>query len=339
MKRIKVEDIELGQMLGTGTVGTVYLGRLKESGQTVAVKFLQISLSRDPLVRARFEREMEILEKLNHPHIIRYFGGGEHEGQLFYAMEPVTGGTVKELLDRFGSLSWREVASIARQVSSALQHAHNNGIIHRDLKPGNLFLDVDGNIKLGDFSIARDVHSADLTETGLTVGTHAYMAPEQITGDSNISGKADLYSLGCVLFEILAGRKPFEGTNFAILFEQHLHKRAPKVDEFVNDCPAVLSRVIEQLLAKDPNDRPFNARSVQGLMTELLAEDFQGKTKSADADASGDVGAATVIDPGMKLLARKLQLENAPPVSWRTMAYVGLVAVAIICIAAIAARN
>jgi serine/threonine protein kinase len=231
------------------------------------------------------------------------------------------------------------VASIARQVSSALQHAHNNGIIHRDLKPGNLFLDVDGNIKLGDFSIARDVHSADLTETGLTVGTHAYMAPEQITGDSNISGKADLYSLGCVLFEILAGRKPFEGTNFAILFEQHLHKRAPKVDEFVNDCPAVLSRVIEQLLAKDPNDRPFNARSVQGLMTELLAEDFQGKTKSADADASGDVGAATVIDPGMKLLARKLQLENAPPVSWRTMAYVGLVAVAIICIAAIAARN
>ena len=220
MKRLTFDAIELGRPLGVGTVGEVYAGKLKSGGQEVAVKILLHGVSQDALVRARFEREMLILEKLNHPNIIRYFGGGDHAGRLFYAMEMVSGGTVKDLLERFQRLSWREVASIARQVCSALQHAHNHGIIHRDLKPGNLFLDHEGHIKLGDFGIARDTHSADLTHQGLTVGTHAYMSPEQIVGAENISGKADLYSLGCVLFELLTGQKPFTGTNFADNFDK-----------------------------------------------------------------------------------------------------------------------
>lgn len=329
-----------------GTVGEVFAGTLKDSGEDVAVKLLLSTVSEDELVRARFEREMIILERLSHPNIIRYYGGGRHGDRLFYAMERVSGGTVKELLEKFQSLSWREVASIGRQVCSALQHAHNHGIIHRDLKPGNLYLDQAGNIKLGDFGIARDTHSADLTHQGLTVGTHAYMSPEQIVGAENISGKADLYSLGCVLFEMLTGQKPFLGTNFAVLFEQHLHKPPPRASDFVADCPARLADEIEQLLAKRPEDRPFNARAVQGVMMELLAEPVNVPakpmvTKSGPTSAlaptfqgASDVGAGTVIDPGMELLARKLHTTPERSVSWQILAMLGLVAIGLIFLAA-----
>ncbi len=333
MTRLSLDDIQLGVPLGVGTVGEVLSGHLKKTGEPVAVKLLLLSLSADELVRARFEREMLILQKLNHPNIIRYYGGGKHDGRLFYAMEAVDGGTVKDLLERFDRLSWREVASIARQVCSALQHAHNHGIIHRDLKPGNLFLDQAGNIKLGDFGIARDTHSADLTHHGLTVGTHAYMSPEQIVGSANISGKADLYSLGCVLFELLTGQKPFQGPNFAVLFEQHLHKAPPKATDFVPDCPQALSDVILQLLAKDPEDRPFNARAVQGEMMELLSE------KPKSEPPSSDVAASSVVDPGMAMLAKKIERSEERTVSWRALFVLATVVVLVVCVAAIAASR
>ena len=343
---ISFDDLELGPVIGAGTVGAVYRARLKATGEPVAVKLLQSAISQDQLVRARFEREMNILQKLQHPNIIRYYGGGKHNGQLFYAMEPVETGTVKELLERFGNLSWPEVASIARQVSSALQHAHNHGIIHRDLKPGNLFVTENGQIKLGDFGIARDTHSADLTNEGLTVGTHAYMAPEQITGDDNITGKADLYSLGCVLFELLTGQKPFQGTNFAVLFEQHLRKAAPRVSDFVPDCPPAMVQTIAQLLEKDPERRPFNARAVQGVMLELLEQRAQTDRHSAAAGpkivnektAKVDVGAASVSDPGMASLARKLGPLDERRVSWQTLSIVAAIAILIIIMAAVASR-
>ena len=324
MKRLTLDDIQLGPVLGVGTVGEVVGGTLKATGEPVAVKILMAALSEDPLIRARFEREMLILEKLHHPNIIRYFGGGRHAGRLFYAMERLPGGTVKDLLEKYQRLSWQEVASIARQVCSALQHAHNHGIIHRDLKPGNLFLDEAGQIKLGDFGIARDTHSADLTHQGLTVGTHAYMSPEQITGAENITGKADLYSLGVMLFELLTGHKPFQGTNFAVLFEQHLHHPPPKAVEFAANCPLRLSEEIERLMAKQPEQRPFNARAVQGVMMQLLSTAAPTPRLPQAAAASNysatisatDVGAATVVDPGMSLLARKLQTQEQRSVSW-----------------------
>lgn len=331
--RLAIDDIQLGAPLGVGTVGEVLAGRLKRSGEPVAVKLLLLSVSEDKLVRARFEREMLILQKLHHPNIIRYYGGGKYQGRLFYAMEAVAGGTVKDLLERFDRLSWREVASIARQVCSALQHAHNHGIIHRDLKPGNLFLDQAGNIKLGDFGIARDTHSADLTHQGLTVGTHAYMSPEQIVGAENISGKADLYSLGCVLFELLTGQKPFQGNNFAVLFEQHLHKVPPQVNDFVTDCPPALSNVIRRLLAKAPEERPFNARAVQGEMLELLAE------KQIEGPLASDVAASSVVDPGMAMLAKKVGNSKDRTVSWTALGLLATVVALVICVAAIAANR
>ncbi|MEM7476545.1 MAG: serine/threonine-protein kinase, partial [Planctomycetota bacterium] len=337
MKKLKYDDLEMLAVLGTGTVGSVHRARIQESGQEVAVKFLQDSISGDELVRKRFRREMEILQRLTHPHIIRYFGGGEHEGRLFFAMELLDGGNARDLLERFGRFSWQEAASIGRQVCGALQAAHNNGIIHRDLKPGNLFFNQDAEVKLGDFGIARDTLAADITSQGLTVGTHAYMAPEQIKGET-ANGKADLYALGCVLFEFLTGHKPFEGVNFAILFEQHLHKRAPRVTEYIPDCPERLADVVEELLEKDPDKRPFNARAVQGVLSELLASYGLNAEGSPVSPNNEDVGAANVteqdvIDPGMSSLRRKIAPSDRPEVSWKAFIALGLLVLVILLLA------
>ncbi len=330
MKKLLLEDFELGPVIGVGTVGTIYRATLKSTGETVALKILQPAVSKNAIVKARFVREMEILQRLQHPNIIKYFGGGEHQGQLFFAMELIDGGTVSDLLERFGSLSWQEVASCGRQICSALQHAHNHGIIHRDLKPSNLFLTRTGELKLGDFGIARDVNSADITVTGLTVGTHSYMPPEQITGSPNVTGKADLYSLGCVLFEMLTGHKVFQADNFAHLFEQHLHKPAPRVREYMPHCPQQMDDIVAQLLNKDPQERPFNARSVQGVMLQLLAAD-----QPVPATGDRDVAAAVVVDSGIKSLTRKLTMESVTSdVSWIKLAMLTTITIIIIAMAA-----
>ena len=143
-----LRDYELGTVLGVGTVGTIYVARDRETEQQVAVKILHPGVSQDALIRARFQREMVVMGRLRHPNIIRYFGGGNDNGQLFYVMELVDGGTVKDLLQDGHAFAWPVVVEIGRQVCSALQHAHNQGVVHRDLKPGNLFLTRDAEIKL-----------------------------------------------------------------------------------------------------------------------------------------------------------------------------------------------
>ncbi len=331
MPRLYLSDFELGTVLGVGTVGTIYDGRVRTDievspsaaqlvGQDLAIKVLHPNISSDELIRARFRREMLILERLQHPNIIGYFGGGSEDGHYFYVMQRVDGGTIKDLIVTSGHLSWPVVVDVARQVGSALQCAHNHGVIHRDLKPSNLFLTRDAQVKLGDFGIARDQHSADLTHQGLTVGTHAYMAPEQITGDTTISGKADLYALGCCMFEMLSGQKVFLGENFAQLFEQHLRMRPPRVSSRVPDVPPELDDIIDQCLAKLPEDRPFNARAVQGVML-TIGEKYGLSKPPASTEASRstaiggsellprppDVGAASVTGKGRELLAQQIQ--------------------------------
>ena len=213
MPRVDLADYELTERLGAGTVGTIFLATKKGTEDVYAVKFLSPAASENQLIVSRFHREMLILEKLDHPNILGYYGGGKHDGQLFYLMEFVRGGTLKDLLLKSGNLTWREVAESGRQIAAALQHAHNHGIIHRDLKPGNVFVTKSGELKLGDFGIARDTHMQDLTEAGLTVGTYSYMAPELVRGERAISGQVDLYALGCLLYELLVGNPPFQGDN------------------------------------------------------------------------------------------------------------------------------
>ena len=338
MKSIDLTQYDFGDVLGVGTVGSIYLGTHRETGKRVAIKKLHPAVSQDANIRARFEREMLVLSRLKHPNIIDYVGGGEHDGKLFYIMELVRGGTVKDLLERKRAFTWPVVVELSWQICSALQHAHNHGVIHRDLKPGNLFLKRDGELKLGDFGIARDLHSTDLTSSGMTVGTHAYMSPEQITGDESISGKADLYALGCCIFEMLTGQKVFDGENFAQLFDQHLKTPPRRLSTLVPDCPPELDDVVNQCLAKDPNDRPFNARSVQGVMFRLgEADDLKnnrqkdGGAAKKDTDAD-DVSADQVHTRGRQLLIDQITSEGfamAPDISWARLAVL-IAAIAII---------
>ncbi len=326
------DDYEIGEVLGVGTVGTIYRAVDRRTEQPVAIKKLHPTVSADRLIRARFRREMLILDRLHHPNIIRYYGGGEDGNLLYYVMELVEGGTVKELLQTKGPLPWKAVAEIGRQLCSALQFAHNHGVIHRDLKPGNLFLTTDGQVKLGDFGIARDLEHTDITSSGMTVGTHAYMAPEQIRGDVTISGKADLYSLGCCLFEMLTGQTPFVGDNFAHLFEQHLRSEPPDVRQFLPDCPAELNSTIRQMLAKEPEDRPFNARQIQAVMLRLVDSI---EPSDAIANQPADVGSEHVTSRGRELLQLRIQQrlhgEPAEKVSWlRLVTAVGLIVAAIV---------
>ncbi|MEM8864615.1 MAG: serine/threonine-protein kinase [Planctomycetota bacterium] len=265
---------QLGDKLGSGTVGVVYRATSDDIQEPVALKLLHPSVSGDEKIVDRFEREIQIMERLNHPHIVRHYGGGMLDGQYFYAMQLLEHGSLKDRLANGGPLPWPLAAAYGVQIASALQHAHNHGIVHRDLKPSNLFFDERGDLVLGDFGIARDTFGADITAQGMTVGTYAYMSPEQITADTHISGKADLYSLGCVMFEMLTGRAPFQGANFAQVWEQHMRKEPPTVSSLGNDCPDWLEELIAQLLAKSPEERPFSARAVEGLLLQHLLDEF-----------------------------------------------------------------
>jgi len=288
----KFGPFQIEDQLGTGGMGIVYRAKYLKTGQTVALKVLSPALSADEGTKKRFNREMEILQRLDHKNVVKYYGGGTVGSQHFYAMELLEGGTVEELLKRKGRLSWEQTIEVGKSIARALEHAHYYGIIHRDLKPANLFLTKEGKLKLGDFGIARDTERTALTAAGKTVGTYAYMAPEQITGDPPVSRKTDLYSLGCVLFELLTGRPPFEADNAAQMLMQHIEMKPPRVSSLCADCPIWLESIIEKLLEKEPDDRFFDALAVHTALKDVSTKVAEGASISKQTVA-GDM---TVVD-------------------------------------------
>jgi serine/threonine protein kinase len=308
-------NLTLHEQLGAGTVGVVYRATSPDLDTPVAVKLLSPTVTGNKAITNRFEREIQIMERLNHPHIVRHYGGGQMDGRLFYAMQLLTHGNLKQYLQDFGPLPWPQTAAFGVQIASALQHAHNHGVIHRDLKPSNLFFDDRGDLVLGDFGIARDTYDSDITDQGMTVGTYSYMSPEQITADGRISGKADLYSLGCVLFEMLTGRVPFQGANFAQVWEQHLHAERPSVRASGADCPQWLDDLVQKLLAVDPEQRPFNARAVEGVLLQHLIDEF--------GDQSRELTRRLKSLPGN-------QLDRTEPRTWVVWVALGIAAAGVV---------
>jgi len=341
VSHLKISEFEIGPMIGVGAAGTVYRARSVANGEPCAVKVLSAGISHESDIGIRFEREMTILEKLKHPNVVAYLGGGRVNGNLFFAMELVDGGNVKQLLKEYNQLPWKQVAYYGIQIGRALQHVHNLGIVHRDLKPGNLYLTENGDIKLGDFGIARDEGEVGLTHEGKTVGTYSYMSPEQITADQFISGKADLYALGCVMYEMLTGRAPFKGANFAQIWDQHLRHDPEPIQETVADCPEWLSGLVMQLLAKKPTDRPFNARAVQGYLMERLGDLNEADRASFCRLEPHQVAAARATlaaGPGgnpYEMAAPALPLDS---ISWATLGGLLLAIVAIVVAASFLGR-
>ncbi len=258
--------------LGRGGMGTVYEGVHQETGEPAAVKLLSAALAQEEGFRSRFEIEIETLRKLNHPNIVRLFGFGQQEGHLFYSMELVDGNSLEEELRRGRQFDWREVTRIAIEICRALRHAHDRGIIHRDIKPGNLLMTADGHVKLSDFGIARLFGNTRLTGAGNVLGTAEYMAPEQAEGRP-VDTRADLYSLGALMYALLARRPVFRGKSLPDMLHKQRFEQPEPVRKYAPDTPVELEQIIAQLLDKEPGKRIPNpdilARRLEAMLHAL----------------------------------------------------------------------
>jgi len=244
--------------LGRGGMGVVYQGVHIETEEEAAVKVLAAAFTTNEGLRQRFEGEIETLRKLKHPHIVRLIGYGEEEGRLFYSMEYVDGPSLEQELIAGRRFNWCDTADIGISVCTALKHAHDRGIVHRDIKPANLLLDSAGTVKLSDFGIAKLFGQTRLTAAGNVLGTADYMAPEQ--ADARPVGPlADLYSLGCVLYTLLAGRPPLVAESFVEMLRKQRTDIPLPVRRYAPDVPEEFEVILQELLAKEPAKRIRNA--------------------------------------------------------------------------------
>ncbi len=240
--------------LGAGGMGTVYLGKHRETGQIAAIKVLPASLAREEGFVERFKREIDSMETLKSPHIVEFYESGNEGDTYFYAMEFVDGETLTARLKRDKRLPWPEVIDICLQLCRALKAAHNAGIIHRDLKPSNLMMSPDGTLKLTDFGVAQVFASQKLTITGGIVGTVEYMSPEQAKGQ-RATKKSDLYSFGAVMYVMLTGRPPFSGKTSLDVIHKHQFAQFDRPGLIATDIPKQLEEIVCKLLEKEPDKR------------------------------------------------------------------------------------
>ena len=262
---------DIQRELGRGGMATVYLAEDLKHGRRVAIKVLTTETAA-AIGHDRFRREIEIAARLTHPHILPLHDSGVADGRLFYVMPFIEGETLRARIEREKQLPLEDALRLTREIADALGHAHQRGLVHRDIKPENILLS-DGIAVVADFGIARAVREdagAAMTTAGTVIGTPAYMAPEQLLGSPDIDGRADLYSLGCVLHEMLAGVPPFTGPRES-LARQHLSVAPPRVTDARPSVPSDIATAIVKTLAKTPTDRFASAaRFAEALATATL---------------------------------------------------------------------
>jgi serine/threonine protein kinase/tetratricopeptide (TPR) repeat protein len=241
--------------LGRGGMATVYLARDLKHKRPVALKVLRAELAAS-LGPERFQREIEFAARLQHPHILTVLDSGDVAGQLWFTMPYVEGESLRARLIREGQLPIEVALRIAWEAAQALQYAHDHGVIHRDIKPENLLLTTDGNTLVADFGIARALAGDEhLTQTGMSVGTPAYMSPEQASGDKAVDARTDIYSLGCALYEMLAGEPPYTGPTAQSIIMKRFAEPVPSVRRGRPSVPERVDQVVQRALAPVPADR------------------------------------------------------------------------------------
>ncbi|HYV96295.1 MAG TPA: protein kinase [Gemmatimonadaceae bacterium] len=265
--------------LGRGGMAVVYAATDVRLRRAVAIKALPPDLAFRSDVRSRFLREAQMAAALSHPHIVPIYSVDEVDGLVFMVMGRVRGESLAQKLHRERRLDFGEARRILRETADALAHAHANGLIHRDVKPDNILLDeASGSVQVTDFGIARAIEGdARLTITGVAVGTPAYMSPEQARGDDDVDGRADIYALGVVGFQMVAGEPPFTAPNTPALLLKHVSEPPPPVASRRPDTPAALAYAIERALAKDRRARwPTAAAFREALADDAVAPSHQG---------------------------------------------------------------
>ena len=258
-----VAGYRVEELVGRGGMGEVYRAHDQRLDRNVALKILAAIYAEDDAFRERLERESRIAASLDHPNVVPIYEAGDTDGRLFIAMRFVDGTDLKALLRREGPLEPERATAIARQVADALDAAHERGLVHRDVKPSNVLLDQQGGREhayLADFGLTQSVSDRGPTD-GQLMGTVDYVAPEQIRGDE-IDGRADVYALGCLLFEALTGTLPFGGASDVAVVYAHLEQEPPRASDRRSALPVALDEVLGRAMSKDPDDRQATCRAL-----------------------------------------------------------------------------
>ncbi len=268
LKTALADRYQIERELGRGGMATVYLAEDLKHHRPVAVKVLRPELAA-AIGPERFVREIHLTASLDHPHILPLLDSGEADGFLFYVMPYVEGESLRDRLNRETPLPIDEAIQITREVADALDFAHRHDVIHRDIKPENVLLGA-GHARVADFGIARAIGAAGaerLTETGIAVGTPAYMSPEQASGDHRIDGRTDIYALGCVLYEMLSGDAPYMASTPQAVLAKKLSEPTPRISVVRETVPAAVEAALTKVLAKTPVDRYTTAKQFAQALT------------------------------------------------------------------------
>jgi serine/threonine-protein kinase len=297
LKTALADRYRIERELGRGGMATVYLAEDLKLDRQVAIKVLKPELAA-AIGSERFLREIKLTARLEHPHILTLHDSGEAEGFLYYVMPYVEGESLRERLNREKQFAVHDAVQIARDVASALDYAHGHDVIHRDIKPENVLLGAGGAV-VTDFGIARAISEAGgdkLTETGMAVGTPTYMSPEQAAGSSDLDQRSDLYSLACVVYEMLAGEPPFSGPTAEVVVRKHITAEPPSLAANRPDVPAHLGGALQRGLAKTPADR---WAGVHAFVTKLDTVPHQPEGAGRKWTTPAVVGAVAIVAGGM----------------------------------------
>jgi len=279
--------------LGRGGMATVYLAKDLEHDRQVAIKVMRPQIAA-AMGGERFLREIEISGSLDHPNILALLDSGGTDDLLYYVMPLIEGESLGERIERDGPMAVNDVIQITREVASALTYASGQGVVHRDIKPDNIMLAADGHAVVMDFGIGKALEAGGekLTQTGMSVGTPAYMSPEQAMGEKDIDGRTDVYSLAAVVYEMLVGEQPFTGPTAQVIIAKRFSGQVPSATSRRNVVPPVMDAAIQKALLVDRADRFSSADELVAAMT---GEGAPAKASPTKRSGCGSTAAALMI--------------------------------------------